>query len=159
VQRRGSNETQFVTLPNSFVPGHGTTSLPNTYVFVDSSASPGSWAYRIKQTDLNGNVRYADAVTATVAAPAVPLRTGLSQNYPNPFNPSTTIAYTLAASAHVTLIVFNSLGQRVGVLVDESEDAGVHEVRFDGSALSSGVYYYHLQAGNVAQTKRLLLLK
>jgi len=83
----------------------------------------------------------------------------LSQNYPNPFNPSTTIQYTLPANEHVALSVFNTLGQRVAVLVDEEEQQGRHEVRFDASILASGVYFYRLQAGTFASTKKLLLLR
>ena len=83
----------------------------------------------------------------------------LSQNYPNPFNPSTTIQYTLPVKEHVALSVFNTLGVRIAVLVDEEEQQGRHEVRFDGSNLATGVYFYRLQAGTSAITKKLLLLR
>lgn len=83
----------------------------------------------------------------------------LDQNYPNPFNPSTTIRYGLPTKSQVMLSVFNILGQHVATLVKESQDAGYHDVRFDGSGLSSGVYFYRLQAGDFIQTKRLLLLR
>jgi hypothetical protein len=61
--------------------------------------------------------------------------------------------------AAVTLIVYNTLGQRVAVLVNESEGAGYHEVKFDGSGLASGVYFYRLLAGSFVQIKKLLLLR
>jgi len=83
----------------------------------------------------------------------------LLQNYPNPFNPSTTIRYALPARAHVTLSVFNTLGQIVATLVNGLQDAGSHEVKFDGSGLSSGVYFYRIRAGAFVETKRLVLLK
>ena len=83
----------------------------------------------------------------------------LAQNYPNPFNPTTTIQYSMPRRAAVTLIVYNTLGQQVAVLVNGSEGAGYHEVKFDGSGLASGVYFYRLQAGNFVQTKELLLLR
>jgi hypothetical protein len=83
----------------------------------------------------------------------------LSQNFPNPFNPSTVIRYGLPGSAHVILSVFNSLGQQVATLVQGDQEAGEHEVRFDAGSLSSGVYFYRIQAGDFVQTKRLLLLK
>ena len=83
----------------------------------------------------------------------------LFQNYPNPFNPATTIRYGLPARSHVTLSVFNTLGQRVSTLVDDVEDAGYHDVRFDGMGLASGVYFYRLQAKDFVATKKLLLTK
>jgi hypothetical protein len=83
----------------------------------------------------------------------------LRQNYPNPFNPSTTIGYTLARRSHVTLSVYNTLGQQVAALINENQESGSHEVRFDGSGLASGVYFYRIQAGDFVQTKRLILLR
>jgi hypothetical protein len=89
----------------------------------------------------------------------VPQQYLLSQNYPNPFNPSTTIMYELPKSSEVTLTVYDMLGREVSVLVNEKRDAGVHEVKFDGSNLASGVYFYRLKAGTYINTKKLVLLK
>jgi formylglycine-generating enzyme required for sulfatase activity len=90
---------------------------------------------------------------------AVPSDFYLGQNYPNPFNPSTTIRYGLPTRSHVTLTVFNTLGQEVAQLVNGDLEAGYHEVRFDASGLSSGVYFYRLQAGTYVETRKLLLLR
>jgi hypothetical protein len=89
----------------------------------------------------------------------VPEMFELEQNYPNPFNPSTTIKYELPRTSQVSLTVFDILGREVSVLVNDRRDAGVYEVKFDGSNLASGVYFYRIQAGDFTQTKRLLLLK
>jgi hypothetical protein len=89
----------------------------------------------------------------------VPASYLLAQNYPNPFNPSTTIKYELPTSTMVKLSVYDLLGREVSVLVNARMDAGVHEVRFDGSKLASGVYFYRLHAGGFVQSKRILLLR
>ena len=83
----------------------------------------------------------------------------LHQNYPNPFNPSTTIRYALPQRTHVTLSVHNTLGQLVATLVDGTEEAGYHTVKFDGSALASGVYFYRLRAGDYISSKRMVVLR
>jgi hypothetical protein len=89
----------------------------------------------------------------------VPERFALDQNYPNPFNPSTAIRYVLPHHSHVTLTVFNTLGQQVATLVQGEMEPGYHQVKFDGSGLSSGVYFYRIQAGAFNQTRKLLLVK
>jgi hypothetical protein len=83
----------------------------------------------------------------------------VSQNYPNPFNPSTVISYQLPASGHVSLKVYNMLGQEVATLVDGIQDAGVNSVTFNGSHLASGVYFYGLQALGKVLVNKLLLLR
>lgn len=83
----------------------------------------------------------------------------LSQNFPNPFNPSTTIGYGLPRGADVTLVVYNALGQEVARLVDTHQESGYHEVRFDGTNVASGVYFYRLRAGDFTRTKRLMLVR
>ena len=89
----------------------------------------------------------------------LPASVTLDQNYPNPFNPTTTIRYALPSRAHVSLTVFNTLGQQVASLVNETEEPGYHDVRFDGSGLASGVYFYQLRAGGYVASKRLILIR
>jgi hypothetical protein len=89
----------------------------------------------------------------------IPTTYSLEQNYPNPFNPSTTIGFTMPKSNHISLKVFNMLGQVVATLVDEEYVAGAHEVRFDASALSSGIYFYTLKSKDFSVTKKMMLVK
>ncbi len=88
----------------------------------------------------------------------------ISQNYPNPFNLSTTIRYTLPARSQVTISIYNVMGQKVNTIVEGSKSAGSHTVYWDGAdkagkVVSSGVYFYRLQAGDFVESKRMLLLK
>jgi uncharacterized delta-60 repeat protein len=83
----------------------------------------------------------------------------LQQNYPNPFNPSTTIKYDIPRQAHVTLKVYNILGEEVAVLVNGERQPGSYEVKFDGGRLSSGIYLYSIKTGNKIITKKMILLK
>ncbi len=90
---------------------------------------------------------------------SIPKSFYISQNYPNPFNPSTIISYSLSKSDHVTLNVYNILGQKVDVLVNEKKPAGKYEIDFNAGNLSSGAYFYMLQAGNQIETKKMILLR
>jgi hypothetical protein len=83
----------------------------------------------------------------------------LKQNFPNPFNPNTTIGFDIPKASIVTLKVFNLLGQEVATLVNEKREAGNYQVEFDGSKLTSGVYYYRLQAGSFIETKKFILIR
>jgi len=90
---------------------------------------------------------------------SLPTNFELSQNYPNPFNPTTSIEYSIPRASFVTLKVYNLLGQEVASLVSQEQKASKYTVSFDASRLSSGVYFYQIQAGNFSLTKKMLLLK
>lgn len=83
----------------------------------------------------------------------------LHNNYPNPFNPSTNIGFSLRKTTHVKIDIFNSLGQKVATILDESRNSGYHTVVFDGMRMGSGVYWYKMEADNQIQSKKMLLLK
>jgi len=89
----------------------------------------------------------------------IPIEFQLYQNYPNPFNPSTTIRYGLPKESKVSLEVYNILGERVTQLVNQQLKAGYHEVEFNNSSHSSGIYFYRIQAGDFVETKKMILLK
>ncbi len=83
----------------------------------------------------------------------------LEQNYPNPFNPSTTIQFSLPEVNFVNVKVYNVLGEVVTDLISEELPAGYHQIKFDASYLSSGIYFYQIQAGNFNQVKKMMLIK
>lgn len=95
----------------------------------------------------------------------IPIKYSLSQNYPNPFNPSTKIRFSIVSSPRVLggdlvqLKVYDVMGREVQTLVNETLKPGTYEVTFDGSALTSGVYFYKLQCGDFVQTNRMVLIK
>lgn len=89
----------------------------------------------------------------------VPKQFSLSQNYPNPFNPLTKINYSLPNSVKVTIVVYDILGRVVKSLVNEFKEAGTYTVSFDGTGLASGVYFYRIEAGDFAASKKMVLVK
>ena len=127
--------------------------------------------YQIAAEEMEGALGQADSKSGSTApgetsgndqsttASVKPAVTALKTNYPNPFNPTTTISYQLAKSSHVRLTVWNVLGRRVATLVNTSQQKGAHEVSFNASKLSSGIYFYRLQAGNKVFVKKMLLMK
>jgi hypothetical protein len=83
----------------------------------------------------------------------------LASAKPNPFNPTTDISYALPEAGKVTLVVYNTLGRQVAVLVDDYRQAGYYMVKFDGNGLSSGIYYYTIKVNDYTRTKKMLLVK
>jgi len=147
------NTWQEIVSPYDYL--HGVTSISvidtginnhDTFVFLGTSGD-GVWMYR----------PFGNQVVQEITF--YPHKFEIMQNYPNPFNPSTTIKYGLPHSAHVTLSIYNTLSQGVALLVDEKQEAGYHEVNFSAAGLTSGVYFYRLQAGDYNETQKLLLMK
>ncbi|MGE5436533.1 MAG: YCF48-related protein [Syntrophothermus sp.] len=127
----------------------------NDYSFTGSTlwASDYTRGFLIKRNDFE---------TITNIQPEIepqPQSFTLSQNYPNPFNPSTKIKYTLPKQVLVTIKVYNVLGKEIIQLVNEEKPSGEYEVEFDGSSLSSGIYFYQIQSGEFLDTKKMVLMK
>ncbi len=98
-------------------------------------------------------------ITAVSQNVGTPKSYAISQNYPNPFNPSTMISYQLPMNSYVTLKVYDVLGREVATLINGKQSAGYYKTSFNAQRLTSGVYFYRLQAGNYSKTMKLLLLK
>jgi len=142
-----------------FVNGNGTTTEMQYYSFTDNSGLVNNVYkiyYRLKQIDFDGTYEYSNEVTIELSQPDSYL---LNQNYPNPFNPSTIISWQLPESKFVTLKIYDVLGNEVASLINEEKPAGNFEVEFNATALSSGIYYYKLVAGDFVDVKKMILLK
>jgi len=150
-----------------YVAGYGTTTEPKSYSFTDENVNPGSYEYRLKQIDFDGSCTYSDIIEVVVEAQ---MKFSLEQNYPNPFNPTTKIKFTIPVTLSevegslVTLKVYDILGNEIATLVNEEKPAGSYEVEFSSQSskvrnLTSGIYFYRLQAGNFIQTKKMVLLR
>jgi hypothetical protein len=116
---------------------------------------------------LNKDLKNADeiiindpSITALkVTGESVPIKFALEQNYPNPFNPRTNIEFRIPNFEFVSLKVYDLLGKEVATLVNEEMDAGSYEIEFNPKGLSSGIYFYKLQAGSFVETKKMILLR
>lgn len=97
--------------------------------------------------------------TGNVENEALPTNFELMQNYPNPFNPSTTIQFTVANKEHVSLTIYNVLGEMVEVLINDVLEAGNYKINFNGNGLASGMYIYNIKAGSFTSTKKMMLVK
>ena len=109
----------------------------------------------------NQRTGYRKSIITSVKNPfqKIPEKFALRQNYPNPFNPTTIIEYDLPKDSRVKILVFDMLGRQVRMLVDEEKSGGSYKVEFNANNLSSGVYFYHLQTNEFAQTKKLVLMR
>jgi len=139
-----------------FVAGSGSTTEIRNYSYSDNSVTSGSYSYRLKQIDYNGDFEYSNEVYVDVT-PSMDY--ALQQNYPNPFNPSTKIRFTIPEASIVNLTVFNAIGEQVKTLVNNYYDAGSHEVIFNASNLTSGIYFVRMESGSFVSTRKITLLK
>ncbi len=158
VERSGNN-VDFNEI--AFLNGKGTTTEVKDYQYVDALSKPGNYYYRLKQVDLNGSFDYSKSIEFELKGPEV---FTLSQNYPNPFNPSTVIKFSLPVDSHISIQLFNTLGEKVDELANSNYSIGHHEINFDASGLSNGVYYYTINAvgtdgSNFKSTKKMVLIK
>ncbi len=153
-------ESEFIVL--GFVQGSGNSNSQKHYSFHDPLEGKGIYVYRLKQTDTDGKFRYIKTIEVSVEAPQ---EYQLLQNYPNPFNPTTTISYTLANESDVKITIYNTLGKEVAKVVNDRQNSGSYSLNFNAVNLSSGVYFYRIEAYSVKggkpfiATQKMTILK
>lgn len=145
----------------AFVPGSGTVNEPRSYHFDDKKLPTGSYKYRLKQIDFNGNFEYFALENDVVIAP--PSIFSLGQNYPNPSNPKSKIDYEIPVDGKVTIRLYDILGKEAVSVVNETKLAGYYSAEFDGTNLASGVYFFRIIVeGNTqkfSKTLKMILIK
>ncbi|AFH48173.1 Subtilisin-like serine protease [Ignavibacterium album JCM 16511] len=153
VQKRYDGE-QYQSI--AFINGNGTTTNRITYNYTDKDIKSNKIYYRLKQIDYNGDESYTAEVSVDIQFPENFI---LYQNFPNPFNPTTSLRYAIGSRQFVTLKVYDLLGREITTLVNEEKLPGVYDIEFNASKLSSGTYFYKLQAGDYSEIKKMILLK
>ncbi|MBS1494577.1 MAG: T9SS type A sorting domain-containing protein [Bacteroidetes bacterium] len=143
------------------VPSRGNSNLPQAYRYSDKNLSIGTYAYRLKQIDHNGNFEYF-ALNNEVNV-GQPKDFIVSQNYPNPFNPTTNIDYEIPFDGLVKIIVFDNLGREVKTLVNSNVNAGYYRAEFNAAGLPSGIYFYRVNLTSGSQkfekVSKMMLVK
>ncbi len=141
-----------------FVNGHGTSTEIHNYTFTDKpeNNAGGTFYYRLKQVDMNGQSTYSQVLTVNFD---LPTHYSLAQNFPNPFNPSTTIKYTVPQNGPVTIKLYDVTGREVATLVNEVKTVGSYDLKFNASGLASGVYIYRMIAKDFVSVKKMSILK
>lgn len=158
VERKTSRNENWIEI--GFVPGFGSTTERKSYSFADENLLMGSYSYRLKQMDFDGTFEYSSQVFTEVGAPK---NFALMQNYPNPFNPSTIIEFSIPQTSNVKIEIYNIVGEQVATLINNTLDAGYHQLNFNAANLPSGTYIYKINAnGNSSSftdVKKMLLMK
>jgi hypothetical protein len=131
----------------------------HAYIYVDRKVNNGvTYTYQLSDVDLDGQETMHEIICAATPE-AMPITYALAQNYPNPFNPSTEISYALPIDAHVTLKVYNLLGQEIVTLVEGERNAGRHTVSWDATDHASGIYFYRLHTDDFSATRKMVFMK
>ncbi len=163
VNNRGFELYRKDSFPNSsykllaFIQGIGTTTERHIYNYIDRLSSKGKIYYKLMQYDFDGTSNEVGNIE--LDNNFLPNSVVLYQNYPNPFNPSTNINFSVPEKQFIQLKIFNLLGKEIKLLVEDYFEAGIYNISFDASELSSGIYFYQINNGSSIQTRQMVLLK
>jgi|GEM_PF-1820834 len=163
---RSADGANYERVNQELLPGQGNSETRHDYSYLDKGLDNGlTYYYKVVDVDLAGVRTAHGPITVTPqASSGVPSEYALSQNYPNPFNAQTTISYAIPTASHVSLKVFNVLGEEVRTLVDADQQANTYQVTWDGrdaggKQVASGVYFCKLQAGSFEGSTKMVFMK
>ena len=140
--------------------GRPCVSPDGNYLFFTKHVNQGPSIYQVDWKSIIDSLKDVSMPTGVEKTNLrVPNKLLLNQNYPNPFNPETNIGYQLPINSFVTLKVFDSLGREIATLVNENQDAGLYEIKFNGNNLTSGIYFTCIKAGKYYENMKMILLR
>jgi hypothetical protein len=142
------------------------TILTETTFTSDSLELNSVYYWYVSAINENGESEYSDIaafvtlyIETAIDDNNIAINFYLNQNYPNPFNPTTNISFELSKKSDVKLTVYDMVGNSVAILAEGKFEVGTHKIQFDGSKLSTGVYFYQLESGDNIATKKMILMK
>ncbi|HCA42663.1 MAG TPA: hypothetical protein DEP28_05350, partial [Bacteroidetes bacterium] len=142
----------------NFIQGNGNSNSQLNYTFTDKNLNSGLYKYRLKQIDYNGNFEYFNLDNSVSIG--TPGKITLNQNYPNPFNPVTNISFEISSNAKISLKIYDLSGKLINTLISDIEyNSGYYSISFNGSNLSSGIYFYNLEVNGISYIKKMSLIK
>jgi hypothetical protein len=163
---RSADGANYERVNQDLISGHGTSEVRHDYSYVDKGLVNGvTYSYKVVDVDMAGTQTAHGPIQVTPqTSSGVPTEYVLSQNYPNPFNAQTAISYAIPMDSHVSLKVFNVLGEEVRTLVDADQQANTYQVTWDGrdangKQVASGVYFCTLEAAEFSQTAKMVFMK
>ena len=163
VYRANSGSDVFVKINKELISGQGTCEMATRYSYVDRTVEPkAQYSYKISDLNYQGIETMHGPITVSAVAPPDDYR--LEQNYPNPFNPETQICYSLKTEGPVRLEVYNLVGQHIRTLVNETQEMGSFEIKWDGkddkgNLMPSGIYVCKMTAGNIERSMRMTFMR
>jgi|GEM_PF-1462804 hypothetical protein len=169
IYRNTTNELSGAQIVSNMISATNTSQL-QSYSFTDQEVTVGTWYYWLQDMEIDGSVNFHGSITINLNAgtdtgtPVIPLVTSLKKIYPNPFNPSTTIAFGLAKTENVKIVIYNVRGQLIRTLLSETKQSDTYRLNWNGTndqgqVLPSGVYYIKMSAGKYHTTQKLVILK
>ena len=144
-----------------FIAGEGTICRQQSYFFEDTNIDVGSAYYRLNQIDFDGSNAFSKSINVFIG---LPYTCQLYPNYPNPFNSSTKIKFDIPVQTHVSISIYNALGQQLKVLCDMTKAAGHHYIEWNGlddqdMLLPSGLYFIKMKTNNLSSAQKTIILR